>query len=120
MEIVTDEHLEKIKKESIMNDPGYANYRERKQMTNMTRTKAGERLDDPSVRDRKLNHDRIEDSIKRLTSPPRRFQIAEAQIRENMAQNEDLVFSIKMNKSEYETYLTSRNQFKNEHPEDVM
>ena len=102
-----------------MNDPGYANYRERKMQTNMTRTKAGMTLDDPNTRDRKMKQDMIDDSIKRLTSPPRRFQIAEAEIRENMAQNEDLVFSIKMTKSEYETYQAARNQFRREHPEEI-
>lgn len=98
-----------------MNEPRYANYRDRKNLHGVGRIRTGENINNPTntLNDSKNKKSRIEDSIKRLGSPPRRYQIEEAEIRKRMAQQEDLVYSIKMTQEEYEQYQAARNDFKN-------
>lgn len=115
LEIVTDEQLQQAKKDTIMNEPKYANYRERKELHQVSRIRTGERVDglgSSGANDKDVKRGRIEDSIKRLGSPPRRYQIGEAEIRKRMAQEEDLIYSIKMTADEYEQYQNARNNYK--------
>jgi len=99
-----------------MNEPRYANYRERKSLTGVGRIRTGENINSVSntLGGSKDKKSRIEDSIKRLGSPPRRYQIEEAEIRKRMAQQDDLVYSIKMTQEEYEQYQNARQDYK--HP----
>jgi hypothetical protein len=115
LEIVSDEQLQQAKKDTIMNEPKYANYRERKDLHHVSRIRTGERVDGlgaSGAHDKDVKKQRIEDSIKRLGSPPRRYQLGEVEIRKRMAQEEDLIYSIKMTHDEYEQYQNARNHYK--------
>jgi hypothetical protein len=115
LEIVSDEQLQQAKKDTIMNEPKYANYRERKDLHHVSRIRTGERVDGlgaSGTHGADVKKQRIEDSIKRLGSPPRRYQLGEVEIRKRMAQEEDLIYSIKMTHDEYEQYQHARNHYK--------
>lgn len=114
LEIITDEQLEQVKKETIISEVTYSQYTERKMLASMgcgnSRARYGQ--DNGSGYDGGNKKQRIQESVNRLTSPPRRYQIAEAKIRDKNSHNEELVFSIQMNKNEYELYRKEREQFK--------
>jgi len=114
LEIITDEQLQQAKKDTIMSEPRYANYRDRKSLHGIGRIRTGQQLntDSGGLLDSKKKKARIDDSIVRLSSPPRRVQIAEAEIRRSQAQNEDLVYSIKMTQDEYDNYQKQRDVIK--------
>ena len=108
MEIVSDEQLEAMKRETIKNDPLYVNYNERKKLTGTNTHTMNSQYDREKSRDEIKS--RIQQSINRLSSPPRRYQIAEQEIRANKNRDDDLVFSIKMSKTDYEEYMRQRGQ----------